>query len=169
MKVYQNSLGEKGQSLNGAVELLEHTSKLVDIFRDMRPIKSLDDSRINNLLSVMDPTTMNTSVEIMFLMTLSYFGMFLMTDTISMGSCLPSSIPENLCNLMALNLASYTLLAIPVLQFSCTFLPSFVKLSWFSDCVYLWLSLELVLVLHSASCYPHNVKLYLSKVLEFRS
>ena len=52
MKVYQNSLGEKGQILNGAVELLEQTSKLVDIFRDMRPIKSLDDSRINNLLSV---------------------------------------------------------------------------------------------------------------------
>ena len=52
MKVYQISLGEKGQILNGAVEILEHTSKLVDIFRDMRPIKSLDDSKLNNLYSV---------------------------------------------------------------------------------------------------------------------
>ena len=52
MKIYQNSFGEKGNILNGAVEILEHTSKLVDIFRDMRPIKSLDDLRINSLLSV---------------------------------------------------------------------------------------------------------------------
>ena len=43
MKVHQNSFGEKGQILKGAVELLEQTSKLVDLFRDMRPIKSLDD------------------------------------------------------------------------------------------------------------------------------
>ena len=52
MTVYQNSLGEKGQVLNGAIELLEQTSKLVDIFRDMRPVKSVDDSRLNSLLSV---------------------------------------------------------------------------------------------------------------------
>ena len=52
MKVYQNSLGEKGQILNGAIELLEQTSQLVDIFRDMRPVKSTDDSRLNSLRSV---------------------------------------------------------------------------------------------------------------------
>lgn len=52
MKVYQQTLGEKGQILNGAVELLEQTSRLAEIFRDMRPIKSLDDPRLNTLKTV---------------------------------------------------------------------------------------------------------------------
>lgn len=52
MKVYQQTLGEKGQILNGAIELLEQTSRLVEIFRDMRPIKSIDDPRLNTLKSV---------------------------------------------------------------------------------------------------------------------
>ena len=46
----RNHLAE--EVLNWDVELLEHTSILVHIFRDMRPIKSLDDSKINILYSV---------------------------------------------------------------------------------------------------------------------
>jgi len=52
MKVYQKHLGDKGIVLNGIIELLEHTSKLVDIFRDMRPIKTLSDNRICQLKEV---------------------------------------------------------------------------------------------------------------------
>lgn len=52
MKMYQNTLGEKGQVLNGAIELLEQTSKLIQIFRDMRPIKCIDDSRIITLRDI---------------------------------------------------------------------------------------------------------------------
>jgi hypothetical protein len=54
MKTYQKTLGEKGQALNGAIEFLEQTSKLIDIFRDFRPIKSKEDSRLNALLSISD-------------------------------------------------------------------------------------------------------------------
>ncbi|XP_052258149.1 uncharacterized protein LOC127862916 [Dreissena polymorpha] len=52
MKLYKNNLGEKGEVLNGVIELLENTSKLIEIFRDMRPVKSLDDNRISTLHDV---------------------------------------------------------------------------------------------------------------------
>ena len=52
MKMYQQALGEKGQVLNGVVEMLEQTSKMVEIFRDMRPIKSVYDTRLKTLTSV---------------------------------------------------------------------------------------------------------------------
>ena len=39
MKTYQNSLGIKGVVLNRLIDMLENTSKLIKIFRDMKPIK----------------------------------------------------------------------------------------------------------------------------------
>lgn len=52
MKTYQNSLGEKGVVLNGLIEMLENTSKLIKIFRDMKPIKELNDHRLQELKMV---------------------------------------------------------------------------------------------------------------------
>lgn len=54
MKQYKNSLGEKGQVLNGAIELLENTSPIVSIFRDMRPICDQNDNRLQDLKVVAD-------------------------------------------------------------------------------------------------------------------
>lgn len=52
MLQYQQSLGEAGAILNGAVEFLRYTSKLVHIFQDMRPIKAFDDSRLTELKDI---------------------------------------------------------------------------------------------------------------------
>jgi hypothetical protein len=52
MKQYKNSLGEKGQIRNGAVQLLENTSHIDSIFRDMRPIATLNDPRLSTLHTV---------------------------------------------------------------------------------------------------------------------
>jgi hypothetical protein len=52
MLQYQNSLGAKGSVLNGTIEFLRHTSKLIQIFKDMRALKSLDDPRLEELLKV---------------------------------------------------------------------------------------------------------------------
>jgi hypothetical protein len=52
MLQYQQSLGEKGSILNGAIELLQNSSKLITIFKDMRPLTSLRDSRLTELLEV---------------------------------------------------------------------------------------------------------------------
>jgi len=49
---YQTHLGSKGVVLNGAIELLWYTSKLVSFFRDMRPVKQMNDTRLHDLLSV---------------------------------------------------------------------------------------------------------------------
>ena len=49
---YQNYLGEKGKILDGVIELLKQTSKLISIFRDMRPIRSLSDERLSELTSI---------------------------------------------------------------------------------------------------------------------
>ena len=43
---YKENLGEKGECLNGAIELLQKTSCLITNFRDPRPIHSLDDDRL---------------------------------------------------------------------------------------------------------------------------
>ena len=52
LQMYQISLGDKGNVLSGLIELLQQTSHLVTIFRDMRPVTSLSDSRLNTLRSV---------------------------------------------------------------------------------------------------------------------
>ena len=49
---YQQYLGEKGSILDGAVELLKRTSKLIQIFRDMRPIKYKEDQRLSELSEI---------------------------------------------------------------------------------------------------------------------
>jgi hypothetical protein len=54
MLQYQKYLGEKGSSLDGAIEFLEKTSSLKNIFRDFRPIKSTDDERLSTLLLLAD-------------------------------------------------------------------------------------------------------------------
>ena len=48
MKVYQQSLAE-GSYLNKTVELLEHTSAIIELFRDRRPISDLSDARLDCL------------------------------------------------------------------------------------------------------------------------
>lgn len=52
MKIYQQSLGEKGKVLDGAVELLEQTSTMIKIFRDMKPIREVNDERLLHLSDV---------------------------------------------------------------------------------------------------------------------
>lgn len=49
---YQQYLGEKGSILDGVVELLKQTSKLIQIFRDMRPIKYKEDQRLTELSEI---------------------------------------------------------------------------------------------------------------------
>lgn len=49
---YQQYLGEKGEVLNGLVELLQQTSKLIQLFRDMRPVRATDDPRLTELLNI---------------------------------------------------------------------------------------------------------------------
>jgi hypothetical protein len=49
---FQASLGPKGDILNGTIEILKQTSKLIDIFRDMRPITHMEDPRITELLEI---------------------------------------------------------------------------------------------------------------------
>ena len=52
MSEYRKSLGEKGACLEGATELLQKTSSLINIFHDFRPIKSMEDERIPQLLDL---------------------------------------------------------------------------------------------------------------------
>lgn len=50
---YQSTLGKNGFILNGPIKLLQQTSKLVRIFRDRRPVMSLDDERLRDLQHVL--------------------------------------------------------------------------------------------------------------------
>ena len=43
---YQNTLGEKGTDLNSTIDLLNHTSILVKVCRDKRPICKSEDNRL---------------------------------------------------------------------------------------------------------------------------
>ena len=52
MKVNRNSQGENVEILDGAIEFLENTSKLVSVFRDMRPVKVMTDERLLTLQNV---------------------------------------------------------------------------------------------------------------------
>ena len=49
MKRYRQVLGKDGSSLDGCIELLQHTSPLIDIFRDIRPVHSTSDLRLTQL------------------------------------------------------------------------------------------------------------------------
>ena len=49
---YQASL-QNGAVLNGVIQLLKQTSKMVQIFPDIRPIESLDDERLRELQHVL--------------------------------------------------------------------------------------------------------------------
>ena len=49
MKQYRQVLGELGSSLGGCLELLQHTSSLIDIFRDIRTVHSTSDLRLTGL------------------------------------------------------------------------------------------------------------------------
>lgn len=52
MLQYQQYLGEKGNVLTGVIELLQQTSLMIRIFRDMKPIITTDDSRLTDLMIV---------------------------------------------------------------------------------------------------------------------
>ena len=53
-QLYQASLGRDEHRVAGAVDLLRRTSKLVDIFNDLRPIKGLDDIRLSELQEILE-------------------------------------------------------------------------------------------------------------------
>ncbi|KAK3109107.1 hypothetical protein FSP39_023224 [Pinctada imbricata] len=53
MKAYQDTL-EDGSQLNSTVKLLTHTSELVEIFMDTRPIHSNSDLRLNSLKNIQE-------------------------------------------------------------------------------------------------------------------
>ena len=48
MQKYQQSLGD-GSHLDKTIELLEHTSKIIDLFRDRRPVADINDERLTVL------------------------------------------------------------------------------------------------------------------------
>ena len=48
-QLFQESQGEKGQDLEGTISFLQHSSKLVEIFNDLRPIRKTDDPRLTDL------------------------------------------------------------------------------------------------------------------------
>jgi hypothetical protein len=50
MEAHQASLND-GQHLNSSIQLLKQTSKIISVFRDRRPITSMDDSRFGILQS----------------------------------------------------------------------------------------------------------------------
>ena len=67
---YKENLGEKGECLNGAIELLQKTSCLISNFRERRPIHTLDDTRLSQNKAIQSwflewETKAKTSKEIM--------------------------------------------------------------------------------------------------------
>ena len=54
MQQYRKSLGEQGKELQKSLELLSYTSTLVKVFRDQRPISSLDDARLLSIKHVLN-------------------------------------------------------------------------------------------------------------------
>lgn len=53
MTCYQRSLGDKGEELQGSIELLQHTS-VIKNFRDARPIISYSDERLDENRKVLE-------------------------------------------------------------------------------------------------------------------
>ena len=49
---YQKHLGDKASILNGVVELLKRTSSFIQFFNDKRPVKTLNDERLKELVMV---------------------------------------------------------------------------------------------------------------------
>ncbi|XP_045156281.2 uncharacterized protein LOC123522863 isoform X2 [Mercenaria mercenaria] len=54
MLQYQLSLGNKGSILNGAIEFLKKTSRLIELFHDTRPIRLVTDERLQELKCISD-------------------------------------------------------------------------------------------------------------------
>lgn len=54
MTCYQRSLGDKGEELQGIIELLQHTSVIIKNFRDARPITSYSDKRLDESRKVLE-------------------------------------------------------------------------------------------------------------------
>lgn len=52
MLEYKGSLANQGDFLNGVIELLRKTSKMIEIFRSIRPIREKDDDRLKELASI---------------------------------------------------------------------------------------------------------------------
>lgn len=52
MTAYRANLGLKGKELDGAVDLLRNTSKMISIFRDRRPIHMIEDIRLETIREV---------------------------------------------------------------------------------------------------------------------
>ena len=52
MLQYQRCLGENGSVLNGAITFLRQTSNFLKNFKDMRPVKSINEPRLEELVSV---------------------------------------------------------------------------------------------------------------------
>ena len=53
MKCYKKHVGEQGVELDSTIEFLEHTSVLVKVFRDHRPIHSDNDTRLTQIRKVL--------------------------------------------------------------------------------------------------------------------
>ncbi len=51
---YKTALGEYGSRLDGTIELIKHTSVLVEVFRDLRPIKDTCDDRLDHLTTALN-------------------------------------------------------------------------------------------------------------------
>lgn len=69
MLQYKLYLGPKGCVLDGAIEFLRQTSKLIEMFRGMRPVRSTDDERLHDLQGINDwfltwESTVNTNKEL---------------------------------------------------------------------------------------------------------
>lgn len=54
MTCYQRSLGDKGEELQGIIELLQHTSVIIKNFRDARPMTSYSDKRLDESRNVFE-------------------------------------------------------------------------------------------------------------------
>lgn len=54
MSYYKESLGNGGDILTGAIELLSNTSKMIKIFHDRQPVKCQNDSRLTELEEIND-------------------------------------------------------------------------------------------------------------------
>ncbi|KAL3873591.1 hypothetical protein ACJMK2_036688 [Sinanodonta woodiana] len=52
MTSYQASLPD-GSHLNSTIQLLENTSQMISIFRDHRPVKNVDDERLQYLYNIL--------------------------------------------------------------------------------------------------------------------
>ena len=49
---FQKYMGDRGCVLNGVIQLLKVSSKLISIFRDMRPIRTIQDTRLEDLMAI---------------------------------------------------------------------------------------------------------------------